>query len=103
MTKQLTTETFASEIKSGVTLVDFGASWCPPCRMLEPIVDELSEDFEGQASIAKVDVDESQEVAAKFGIRSIPTMILFKDGQVVDTAVGVQSKQLLADKISNQL
>ncbi|MER0122707.1 thioredoxin [Streptococcus sp. ZJ93] len=103
MTKQLTTETFAKEIESGVTLVDFGATWCPPCQMMEPIVEELAQEFEGRASVTKVDVDQSPELAQLFNVRSIPTIVLFKDGQPVDATLGVQSKKVLSEKISSQL
>ncbi|MDU7961894.1 MAG: thioredoxin family protein, partial [Streptococcus sp.] len=79
MTTQLTTETFAKSIQNGVSFIDFGAQWCPPCRMMEPVVEELSQDFDGKVTIAQVDVDQSQDLANLFGIRSIPTMVIFKD------------------------
>jgi thioredoxin 1 len=100
MTTQLTTETFAKSIQNGVSLIDFGAQWCPPCRMMEPVVEELSQDFDGKATIAQVDVDQSQNL---FGIRSIPTMVIFKDGKPVDALVGVHPKQTLIEKIQAQL
>lgn len=103
MTKQLTTETFAQEIQAGVTLVDFGATWCPPCKMIEPVVEELAQEFDGKASVTKVDVDQSPELAQLFNVRSIPTLIFFKDGKPVDATIGVQSKKVLADKLANQL
>ncbi len=84
-------------------LVDFWAAWCGPCQMLGPIVEELAEDFEDSAIIAKLDVDANPEIAGKFGIRSIPTLLIFKKGQIVDQQVGVVSKNILADKISAQL
>ncbi len=73
-------------------LVDFWAAWCAPCRMLGPIIDALSEDFAGRVRVAKVDVDANHEVAARYGIRSIPTVILFDKGQIVNTFVGVRTK-----------
>jgi thioredoxin 1 len=73
-------------------LVDFWAEWCGPCRALGPVIESLSEDFAGRVRIAKVDVDANQEVAARYGIRSIPTVILFDKGQIVDTFVGVRPK-----------
>jgi thioredoxin 1 len=73
-------------------LVDFWAEWCPPCRMLGPVIDALSEDFAGRVRVAKVDVDRNQEVASRYGIRSIPTVILFDKGQIVNTFVGVRPK-----------
>ncbi|MDS6036466.1 thioredoxin family protein, partial [Streptococcus pneumoniae] len=76
----------------GVSFIDFGAQWCPPCRMMEPVVEELSQDFDGKVTIAQVDVDQSQDLANLFGIRSIPTMVIFKDGKPVDALVGVHPK-----------
>jgi len=84
-------------------LVDFWAAWCGPCQMLGPVVEELAEDFGDRAIIAKLDVDANPEIAGKFGIRSIPTLLIFKKGQIVDQQVGVVSKNILADKISAQL
>lgn len=74
-------------------LVDFWAEWCAPCRALGPIIESLAADFDGKAKIAKVDVDANQQTATKFGIRSIPTVILFDKGQVIDTFVGVRPKK----------
>lgn len=73
-------------------LVDFWAEWCGPCRALGPVIESLASDYEGKAKVAKVDVDANQQIAAQFGIRSIPTVILFDKGQVVDTFVGVRPK-----------
>lgn len=73
-------------------LVDFWAAWCAPCRALGPIIDSLSADFDGRVTIAKVDVDANQQVAMHYGIRSIPTVMLFDNGQVVDTFIGVRPK-----------
>lgn len=84
-------------------LVDFWAEWCGPCKMMLPIIEELSKDFEGKITVAKVDVDSSQGTAAKFGIRSIPTILFFKDGQVVDKQVGAVPKNSLVDKINKLL
>lgn len=95
----LTTETFQGIIKSGVTLVDFWAPWCGPCKVQLPIVDELAEEMKGSATIAKVNVDNEIELASRYGVRSIPTLLLFKDGKVVDTMVGITQKQVLKDKI----
>ncbi|MDX5324930.1 MAG: thioredoxin [Bacteroidota bacterium] len=80
-------------------LVDFWAEWCGPCRMVGPIVEELSHDYDGKAVIGKVNVDENQEIAAKFGIRNIPTLLVFKGGEVVDKQVGVAPKNVLAGKL----
>ncbi|MCH8545424.1 MAG: thioredoxin [Cryomorphaceae bacterium] len=81
-------------------LVDFWAAWCGPCRMVGPIVEELSNDFEGKAIVGKVDVDANNEVAAKYGIRNIPTLLFFKNGEVVDKQVGVVPKPALAEKLN---
>lgn len=81
-------------------LVDFWAAWCGPCRMVGPIVEELSQDFDGKAVVGKVDVDANNEVAAKYGIRNIPTLLFFKNGEVVDKQVGVVPKPALAEKIN---
>jgi len=84
-------------------LVDFWAAWCGPCRMVGPIVDELSNDFEGRAVVGKVDVDKEGEIAMQFGIRNIPTLLVFKNGEVVDKQVGVAPKNVLAGKLEAQL
>ncbi len=89
--------TFDNAVKSGITLVDFWAPWCGPCRMQTPILEQLAPQVASRAKIAKVNVDEAPGIAAKFGIRSIPTLILFKDGAVVQQFVGVQqASKLLA-------
>ncbi len=84
-------------------MVDFWAAWCGPCRMLAPIVDELNEDFSGKAVIGKMDVDAHQTFAAKYGIRNIPTVLFFKDGELVDKQVGVAPKAVYAGKLEEQL
>lgn len=99
----LTKDNFSESIKEGVSLVDFWAPWCGPCKTQLPIVEELSSDLAGTATIAKINVDEEPELASQFGVMSIPTLILFKDGQPVDKMVGLQSKESLHAKISNQL
>ena len=81
---------------SGPILVDFWAEWCGPCRLMAPILDKVAARLKGRARVAKVDVDENQALAAKFGIMSIPTMILFKDGQIVEQLVGTTSEENLA-------
>jgi thioredoxin 1 len=84
-------------------LVDFWAAWCGPCRMVGPIIDELSNDYDGKAVVGKVDVDSNQEFAAKYGVRNIPTVLLFKNGELVDRKVGVSPKQLYAEAIDSAL
>ncbi len=84
-------------------LVDFWAEWCGPCRMVGPIVNELADDYKGQAVLTKVDVDNCPEISAKFGIRNIPTILFFKNGEVVDKQVGAVPKSVLAKKIDSLL
>ncbi|NPA66307.1 MAG: thioredoxin [Epsilonproteobacteria bacterium] len=100
---ELTGENFEATVNEGVALVDFWAPWCGPCRMIAPVIEELADEFDGKAKICKVNTDEEQEIAAKFGIRSIPTLIFMKDGEIVDQIVGAQSKQVLADKLNSLL
>ena len=87
-------------LKTGVVLVDFFATWCGPCKMLTPVLEELSKDFEGKATIVKVDVDQDQELAMKFGIMSVPTMIIFKDGQPVKQLQGFMPKPQVASELN---
>jgi thioredoxin 1 len=97
---ELTNDNFDATVNNGVSLVDFWAPWCGPCRMIAPVIDELAEDFDGKANICKINTDEQQELAMKFGVRSIPTILIMKDGEVVETMVGAASKQAFADKIN---
>lgn len=84
-------------------MIDFWAAWCGPCRMIAPLVDELSEEYKDKAVIAKVDVDSNQEIAMKYGVRNIPTILFIKNGEVVDKSVGAVPKNVLSDKIDAQL
>ena len=84
-------------------IVDFWAEWCGPCRMVGPIIDEISNDYEGKAVVAKLDVDSNQEFAAKYGVRNIPTVLFFKDGELVDRKVGVAPKENYTETLDNLL
>lgn len=100
---ELTGSNFEATLAEGVSLVDFWAPWCGPCRMIAPVVEELAEDYDGKAKICKVNTDEEQDIAVKFGIRSIPTVMIFKDGEVVDQMIGAASKQAFEEKINAHL
>jgi thioredoxin 1 len=89
--------------KPGVLLVDFSAEWCPPCRRLEPIINELAADFTGSATIAAVDVEMNPVITARYKVRNMPTILIFKDGEVVDRQIGFATKQVLATMIDNQI
>lgn len=88
----LTKANFDHQTKNGVVLIDFWASWCMPCKMLAPVINEVAEEVEGTAKIGKLNVEEQKEIAARFSIRSIPTLILLKDGKEVKRFVGVKTK-----------
>lgn len=97
--KTLTDKNFEHQIKSGVTLVDFWAAWCMPCKMMAPILNDLSEVVTGDATVGKLNVDEQKAAAAKYGVRSIPTLILFKNGKEINRFVGVKTKDFLLKEI----
>lgn len=101
MALEITDASFKEVLQSDKpVLVDFWAAWCGPCRMLGPVIEQLHGEFEGKAIIGKVDVDNNQEIAAEFGIRSIPTVLIFKNGELVDRVVGVSPKEVYAEKIT---
>ncbi len=89
---KLNNSNFDETINSGVTLVDFWATWCGPCKMLAPTIEDLANMYEGVVKVAKVDVDENGDLAQRFGIMSIPTVIIFKDGEIVDKLIGYRLK-----------
>ena len=99
----ITKDTFQNTISQGIILVDFWAEWCGPCRLQLPILDEVVEEIGEKATIGKVNVDQELELAHQFGVQSIPTLILFKDGKAIDVMVGLQSKEILVEKINSVL
>jgi thioredoxin 1 len=96
---ELNSSNFEETIKEGVTVVDFWAPWCGPCRMVAPVIEELAEQYDGKVQICKVNTDEEQDIAVKFGIRSIPTIVFFKNGKQEDTIIGAAAKQAFEQKI----
>ncbi|REH84142.1 thioredoxin [Staphylococcus felis] len=94
---------FNEQINNGVKLVDFWATWCGPCKMIAPVLEDLAADFDGKADVLKLDVDQNQATAAKYEVMSIPTLIVFKDGEPVDKVVGFQPKENLAEVLNKHL
>lgn len=100
-TTDLDGKNFDAFVKKGVSVVDFWAAWCGPCKIMAPIFDEAAGELKGKVNFGKVDVDSNHELAMKFGVMSIPTMIFFKDGEIVDQDVGVLDKKELMKKVSD--
>jgi thioredoxin 1 len=101
--KTLTDSNFDQEVRNGVTLVDFWAEWCGPCRRIAPIVEQLAGEYEGRATVAKLNVDENPNIPGRFMIRGIPTLLLFKNGQLAETLVGLAPKEDIARMIDKHL
>lgn len=101
----LTDANFSQEVLESdrPVLVDFWATWCGPCRVIAPTIEKLAADYQGRAKVGKLDVDSNPQVASQFGIRSIPTLLFFKDGRVADSAVGVLHERQLAEKLDTLL
>ncbi len=100
---ELTDSNFKEEVQSGLTLVDFWAPWCGPCRIMSPVVEELSSDYEGRIKVAKMNIDENTATAMQYRVMSIPNMILFQDGQPVDQLVGARPKRSLETLLNKHL
>ncbi len=98
-----TDQTFSNETSSGTVLVDFWAPWCGPCKMIAPVLEELDTEIGDKVKIVKVDVDENPESAGKFGVMSIPTLLILKDGEVVDKVIGFQPKEALAERLGQHI
>ena len=103
--QDVTDQSFESDVlqSSDPVLVDFWAAWCAPCRMLSPTIDQIAQDFAGRAKVVKLNVDDNRETSARYGIRGIPTLLLFKNGELRDQVVGATSRENIARLIENQL
>jgi thioredoxin 1 len=102
---QVTDDSFEQTIiqHQGLVLVDFWATWCGPCQLIAPVIEQIAQEYEGKVKVAKLDVDANQRVPARFNVRSIPSILLFKDGQHVDTVVGAVPKAYLVERIEEHL
>ena len=96
----LTNQNFKEEVKEGLVLVDFFATWCGPCKMMEPVIAQIAEQYKGKVKVGKVNVDDENDLAMKYQIESIPTLILFKDGEPIKTLIGLHSKSEIENMIN---
>lgn len=103
MSTKITDATWQNEVQKGFTLVDFWAPWCGPCRMLGPVLEEIEEELHNEVKIAKLNIDENQLTASQFGIMSIPTMVLFKDGKPIEKLTGYHPKEILLDYLTTKI
>jgi thioredoxin 1 len=99
----LTTENFSSEIAQGVVMVDFWATWCMPCKAMAPVIAEIAGQTKGKVKVGKLDIDKNGPIANQYGIQAIPTILIFKDGLLVETLVGIQSKAALVNALSKHV
>ncbi len=98
---ELTSTTFDDSVKDGVTLIDFWAEWCGPCKMIAPMIDELAAEYDGKAKVAKINVDNETELAARFKVNSIPMLLILKDGEESQRFIGVTSKSDLSSALDS--
>lgn len=100
---ELTPDNYTNFTESGLVLVDVWATWCGPCRQIAPIVDQISSDFNGQLSVGKLDADNARDILSELGVRNIPTILLYKDGEIVERSVGMTTKEKLANLIEEYI